>query len=140
VVTVFDYFEDGGLAYIAMEHVAGGSLRPFVCGRSLAEAGGVLEGILAGLGHAHEAGVIHCDLKPENVLVTADGRVKIADFGIARAADVARDWDGTGRPTGTLAYMAPEMVARRPIDHRVDLWSRLRATAIAECRSTGGKG
>lgn len=124
VVTVYDYFEDEGMPYIAMEHVARGSLRPFVTGRSFAEVVGILEGILAGLGHAHAAGVVHCDVKPENVLVTATGDVKLGDFGIARAADVAAaSWQGAGRPTGTLAYMAPEMVTRQTVDHRADLWS-----------------
>src|SRR6516225_3195864 len=85
IVTVHKYFEHGGVPYIAMELVPRGSLRPYVKRLSLAQVGGVLEGILAALAHAETAGIVHRDLKPENVMVTADGRVKIADFGIARA-------------------------------------------------------
>src|SRR5262249_54852842 len=83
IVAVHDAFEHDGTSYIAMEYIEGGSLRPYVGKLGLEQIGGVLEGVLAGLAHAHEHGVIHGDLKPENVMVTGDGRVKIADFGIA---------------------------------------------------------
>ena len=80
-----DYFEHDGTPYIAMEYVERGSLRPYVGRMTLAQIGGVLEGLLAGLAHAEQHGIVHRDLKPENLMVTADGRVKIADFGIAKA-------------------------------------------------------
>ena len=70
VVTVFDFFEHDGVPYIAMEYVAGGSLRPFVGRLALPQVARVLEGVLAGLAHAEERGVAHRDLKPENVLLT----------------------------------------------------------------------
>src|SRR5829696_8546933 len=90
VITVFDYFEHEGTPYIAMEYVDRGSLRPYVGHMSLAQIGGVLEGTLAGLAHAEERRIVHRDLKPENIMVTIEGRVKIADFGIAKATDQVR--------------------------------------------------
>src|SRR3954449_10132952 len=89
VITVFDFFEHDGAPYIAMEYVERGSLRPYVGHLGLAQIGGVLEGVLAGLGAAGERGIVHRDLKPENLMVTSDGRVKIADFGIAKATQGA---------------------------------------------------
>ena len=82
--TVFDCFEHDGTRYVAMEYLERGSLRPYIGRMTLAQIGGVLEGLLAALQHAEARGIAHGDLKPENVLVTADGRVKIAGFGIAR--------------------------------------------------------
>src|SRR5262249_57951364 len=79
------YFEHDRVPYIARELAPRGALRPYVKRLSPAKVGGVLEGILAALAHAETASIVHRDLKPENVMVTGDGRVKIADFGIARA-------------------------------------------------------
>src|SRR6201986_1457648 len=85
IVTVLEYFEHDGVPYIAMEYVPGGSLRPHVGRLSLPQLIGVLEGVLSGLDHAGSAGIVHRDLKPENLMVTGEGRIKIADFGIAKA-------------------------------------------------------
>jgi serine/threonine protein kinase len=111
IVTVHDYFEQGGTPYIAMEYVAGGSLRPHIGRLSLAQIGGVLAGVLAGLAHAERRGIVHRDLKPENLLVTEDGQVKITDFGIAKAISAAQTAGGltaAGTTLGTPNYMAPE--------------------------------
>src|SRR4051794_60858 len=126
IVTVYEYFEEGGTPYIAMEHVDGGSLRPHMAQHlSLPQIGGVLEGLLAGLGHAERQGVVHRDIKPENVLLTADGRVKIADFGIAKASDqmmTAAALTATGSTIGTPAYRARERAMGRPVSPRTALY------------------
>jgi serine/threonine protein kinase len=111
VITVFDYFEHEGTPYIAMEYVERGSLRPYVGKMTLAQIGGVLEGLLAGLAEAEQHAIVHRDLKPENLMVTAAGSVKIADFGIAKATQVADTGafvTATGTTVGTPPYMAPE--------------------------------
>ncbi len=125
VVTVHEYFEHEGTAYIAMEHFERGSLRPRVRRLTLAQTAGVLEGVLAGLATAHGAGIVHRDLKPENVMVTVDGSVKITDFGIAKALEtldggVATD---TGVTVGTPAYMAPEQARGEDIGPWTDLYA-----------------
>ena len=110
IVTVFDYFEHDGVPYIAMEYLERGSLRPWVPRASHAQVAGILENVLAGLAHAHRRGVVHRDLKPENLLVTSDGAIKIADFGIAKAVGEAATSSfrtATGMAIGTPAYMAP---------------------------------
>ncbi|HTP21012.1 MAG TPA: serine/threonine-protein kinase, partial [Solirubrobacteraceae bacterium] len=125
IVTVHEYFEHAGTPYIAMELVPRGSLRPYLKGLSLAQIGGVLEGILAALAHAETAGIVHRDLKPENVMVTADGRVKITDFGIARATQRAGTHyvTATGMTVGTPTYMAPEQAMAGEVGPWTDLYS-----------------
>jgi serine/threonine protein kinase len=126
IVTVHDYFEHDGTPYIAMEYVERGSLRPFVGQTSLAQIGGVLEGLLAGLGLAEQHGIVHRDLKPENLMVTSDGRVKIADFGIAKATNQMQTGaflTATGTTVGTPTYMAPEQAMAQDIGPWTDLYS-----------------
>jgi serine/threonine protein kinase len=126
VVTVHDYFEQDATPYIAMEYLARGSLRSYVGRTSVAENVGVLEGLLAGLDHAARLGVVHRDIKPENVLITAEGRVKIADFGIAKAdrrLDQGSLLTMQGVPVGTPSYMAPEQVAGGEVGPWTDLFS-----------------
>ena len=126
IVTVHDYFEHDGTPYIAMEYVERGSLRPFVGRMSLAQVGGVLEGLLAGLAQAEQHGIVHRDLKPENLMVTSDGRVKIADFGIAKATNQMQTGaflTATGTTVGTPTYMAPEQAMAQDIGPWTDLYS-----------------
>jgi serine/threonine protein kinase len=127
IVTVHDYLEEDGTPYIAMEHLPRGSLRPWVGSLSLTQLAGVLEGILAGLASAADpAGIVHRDLKPENIMVAADGRVKIADFGIAKATQSAVTMQfktAVGATVGTPAYMAPEQALSKPVGPWTDLYS-----------------
>ena len=126
IVTVHDYFEHAGTPYIAMEYVERGSLRPFVGQMTLAQIGGVLEGLLAGLAQAEQHGIVHRDLKPENLMVTSDGRVKIADFGIAKATKQMQTGaflTATGTTVGTPTYMAPEQAMAQDIGPWTDLYS-----------------
>ena len=124
VVTLFDFFEDSGVPYIAMEYVRGGSLRPLVGQLGLPQIFSVIEGMLAGLAHAEEHGIAHRDLKPENVLITTRGGVKIADFGIARAYNaVTGQLTATGTAIGTPAYMAPEQATNDQVGPYTDLYA-----------------
>ena len=124
VVTLFDFFEHDGVPYIAMEYVAGGSLRELVGRLELPQVCGVVEGVLAGLGHAERQGIAHRDLKPENLLLTRRGTVKIADFGIARAYNaLTQRLTAPGMAIGTPAYMAPEQATNEPLSPATDLYS-----------------
>jgi tRNA A-37 threonylcarbamoyl transferase component Bud32 len=124
VVTLFDFFEEDGVPYIAMEYVDGGSLRGLIGTLGLPQVLGVAEGVLAGLGHAEHHGIVHRDLKPENVLITQRGGVKIADFGIARAYNTATQrLTHTGMAMGTPSYMAPEQALNEPLGSYTDLYA-----------------
>jgi Protein kinase domain len=124
IVTVHDFFEHQGTPYIAMEFLQRGSLRPRLQALTFAQVSGVIEGLLAGLRHAHERGIVHRDVKPENLMVSDDARVKIADFGIAKA----RDESGTlltvtGTTIGTPTYMAPEQAMGQAVGPYTDLYA-----------------
>jgi serine/threonine protein kinase len=126
IVTVYDYFDVGGTPCIAMEYLEHGTLRPHVGRMSLAEIGGVLEAVLAGLSLAEQQDIVHRDLKPENLLVAGDGRVKISDFGIAKAMNQVRPGAGltsTGVAVGTPNYMAPEQATARGVGPWTDLYA-----------------
>ncbi len=125
VVAVFDQGADGPFLYLAMEYVPGRTLKDVLRERgrfSPAAALEIMTGVLDGLAAAHASGIVHRDVKPENVLLTADGRVKVADFGLARAqAAVAHT--RAGLLIGTVAYLPPEQVTGAPIGPRSDVYS-----------------
>src|SRR4051794_21089925 len=126
VVTVHDFFEEGGTPFIAMEYLAGGPLRRYQSSLPAEQITGLLLDVLAGLAHAARFGIVHRDLKPENLLVTDDGRVKIADFGIAKATSQMQTGGfhtATGMTVGTPGYMAPEQAMAEPLGPWTDLYS-----------------
>ncbi|MVO89051.1 Stk1 family PASTA domain-containing Ser/Thr kinase [Streptomyces sp. p1417] len=124
VVGVFDQGTDGPYVYLAMEYVAGCTLRDVLRERGALRpraALDILEPVLAALGAAHRAGFVHRDMKPENVLIGDDGRVKVADFGLVRAVDSVTNTTGT--VLGTVSYLAPEQIEHGTADTRVDVYA-----------------
>ena len=123
IVGVYDFGDDGRVAYIAMELVEGHTLSSYLAQKvrfSTTDIASLSVQLLDALGHAHEHGVWHRDVKPSNVIMMRSGRIKIADFGIART-----DTSGltmAGGVLGTPMYMAPEQFLGQAIDHRVDLY------------------
>ena len=124
VVGVFDQGESDGLVYLAMEYIPGRTLRdvvrefgPLTTEQALVFLDPVLEALVA----AHAAGFVHRDIKPENVLISDDGRVKVADFGLARAVSDAGSSATTGMIIGTVAYLSPEQVEHGDADGRSDI-------------------
>ena len=128
VVAVHDQGTDlgTGLAYLVMEHVPGRNLRDLLRERGAlppARALELLEPVLVALAAAHAAGLVHRDIKPENVLLADDGRVKVADFGLARAVEASNLTATTGLLIGTPAYLAPEQVENGRADARSDVYA-----------------
>ncbi|MEV0209961.1 Stk1 family PASTA domain-containing Ser/Thr kinase [Streptomyces sp. NPDC050788] len=124
VVQVFDQGTDGSYVYLAMEYVAGCTLRDVLRERGALQpraALDILEPVLAALGAAHRAGFVHRDMKPENVLIGDDGRVKVADFGLVRSVDTVTNTTGT--VLGTVSYLAPEQIEHGIADPRVDVYA-----------------
>jgi eukaryotic-like serine/threonine-protein kinase len=125
VVAVFDQGSTADLHYIAMEYVPGPTLRELLVARGRLnprEALDIIERVLVGLAAAHDAGIIHRDVKPENVLLGNGTSVKVADFGLARAA-AGFSHTKTGLLIGTAAYLAPEQVASSTSDQRSDVYA-----------------
>ncbi|MFJ4341442.1 Stk1 family PASTA domain-containing Ser/Thr kinase [Streptomyces sp. NPDC088915] len=124
VVGVFDQGAEGAYVYLAMEYVPGCTLRDVLRERgALAPRAAldILEPVLAALGAAHRAGFVHRDMKPENVLIGDDGRVKVADFGLVRAVGSATAT--TGSVLGTVSYLAPEQIEHGTADTRADVYA-----------------
>ncbi|WP_280671977.1 MULTISPECIES: Stk1 family PASTA domain-containing Ser/Thr kinase [unclassified Kitasatospora] len=131
VVNVFDQGADGGVVFLAMEYVPGRTLRDVLGDRgalSIRAALDILEPVLAALGAAHRAGLVHRDVKPENVLITDGGLVKVADFGLVRLlSEAGASVTSTTTPgvvMGTVSYLAPEQIMQSgPTDQRVDVYA-----------------
>jgi len=124
VVQVYDQGADGDVLYLAMEYLRGRTLRDVLAERRVLtprEALTVLEPVLDALAVAHRIGIVHRDIKPENVILTDEGRVKVADFGLARAATASTATVGV--LMGTVAYLSPELVLRGVADTRSDVYA-----------------
>ena len=126
VVGVYDQGKADGHVYLAMEYVPGRTLRdvmkqfgPLTPEQALV----LLDPILEALDAAHSAGFVHRDIKPENVLISDDGRVKVADFGLARAVETSNASATQGMIIGTVAYLSPEQVERGDADGRSDVYA-----------------
>jgi beta-lactam-binding protein with PASTA domain/tRNA A-37 threonylcarbamoyl transferase component Bud32 len=124
VVNVFDQGQDGDMAYLVMEYLPGITLRELLREQrrlTITQTITIMDAILSGLSAAHRAGIVHRDVKPENVLLAEDGRIKIGDFGLARATSANT---ATGAQLlGTIAYLAPELVTRGTADARSDIYA-----------------
>src|SRR4029453_16051144 len=141
IVTIYDIAEEDGTDFIAMEFVQGKTLAELI-GRNRIALNDALDYAVqaaSALANAHAAGIIHCDLKPSNIMVTDDGVAKILDFGLAKLVAV-KEWEDavaattrtaftdrglseTGRVAGTAAYMSPEQAEGKKIDHRSDIFA-----------------
>lgn len=124
VVNVFDQGQDADMAYLVMEYLPGITLRDLLKDYKRLtpeQTIDILDAVLSGLAAAHKAGIVHRDLKPENVLLADDGRIKLGDFGLARAASANT---ATGQALlGTIAYLSPELVTRGVADARSDIYA-----------------
>ena len=129
IMPIYEYGEQNNIPYLVMPYLTGGSLRDLLAKQgllSLDEASKYIEQAASALDYAHAHGVVHRDLKPANFLLHADGRLVLADFGIARIIDnndsAISSLTHTGTIVGTPDYMAPEMAQGEPIDYRVDIY------------------
>ncbi|WP_320537998.1 Stk1 family PASTA domain-containing Ser/Thr kinase [Pseudarthrobacter sp. IC2-21] len=123
VVGVLDQGNDGVTAYLVMEYIKGHTLRDVIRSKGALPprlALALIDPVVEGLGEAHAAGLIHRDVKPENVLIADDGRIKIGDFGLARAVTTSTS---TGALIGTVGYLSPELVLGKTADARSDIYS-----------------
>jgi serine/threonine protein kinase len=129
IVRVHDCGRTGELLYLVMEFVEGANLRQVIRGGELAprEALAIVSELCSALGYAHSQGVVHRDIKPENVIVTTLGRVKVADFGLAKILDPSAGPERltkAAQAMGTPHYMAPEQIEHPlTVDHRADIYS-----------------
>jgi serine/threonine-protein kinase len=125
-VSVFDQGGDAGHVFLVMELVEGRTVRDLLRENGPlppALALSVIEPVLSALASAHRAGLVHRDIKPENILISNDGVVKVADFGLARAVEFDDVAARTGVMMGTVAYCPPEQISRGPCDQRSDVYS-----------------
>ena len=123
IVAVYDFGRAESVAYIAMEFVEGRSLASYLSAKvrfTDTDIPGIMSQLLDALGHAHEKGVWHRDIKPANIIMTTSGRLKVADFGIARIEST--NLTQTHYMVGTPSHMAPEQFLGKPMDRRVDIY------------------
>lgn len=123
IVGVYDFGRDQQIAYIAMEYVEGRSLASYLASKlrfTDTDIPGIMSQLLDALGHAHDKGVWHRDVKPSNIIMTTAGRLKVADFGIARIE--SQNLTQTHYMVGTPSHMAPEQFLGKPMDRRVDIY------------------
>jgi serine/threonine protein kinase len=128
IVQVYDFGSEGDLNYIVMEYIQGKELKDTFDSKQrfdLQAIFRIMGELLEALYFAHQAGVIHRDVKPANVMIDAKGHIKLADFGVARVNDPDAEGEKTriGAVIGTPSYMSPEQMQGLPIDHRTDLFS-----------------
>ncbi len=127
IVTVYDVGRDHGVCFIAMEYVDGHPLTRYLGAGAelpLSARVGIIRQVAEALGHAHERGVLHRDVKPGNILVAKGGRVKVTDFGIGKFTEAATsELTRAGQMVGSPAYMSPEQVKGEKLDGRSDLFS-----------------
>ena len=128
LVTIYEVGEDQGLHFIAMELVEGKTLSSFRDKLTLKELLPIVAQVAEALGAAHQSGIIHRDVKPDNVMVRPDGYAKVLDFGLVKLTEVKSAPGVTahtqlGVAMGTLAYMSPEQASGEAVDHRTDIWS-----------------
>ncbi|MBU2583603.1 MAG: serine/threonine protein kinase [Alphaproteobacteria bacterium] len=126
IVTVYDYVEQDDTPFIIMEFVEAGTLERVTRSRTLLplpQVAEVMAQLLAALGHAHDKGVIHRDVKPANILCPAATSIKVTDFGVARFQNLGLTRDGGGGAIGTPNYMSPEQFLGREVDGRADLFA-----------------
>jgi tRNA A-37 threonylcarbamoyl transferase component Bud32 len=126
IVTVIDRGEEAGRQYIVFEFIDGENLKELVVRKGRLDLHDALEVALEvarGLAFAHDHGLVHRDVKPQNVLLNGDGRAKVTDFGIARSLDVEHSVTQTGTILGTSNYIAPEQASGQPVDAHTDVYS-----------------
>lgn len=124
IVSIYEYGEDNDVAFIAMELVVGKELKEYFDTHDrfeISKCEGIMQQLLDALEYSHSRGVVHRDIKPSNILITQDGQVKVADFGIAKIE--SSDITQAGAVLGTPTYMSPEQFIGLAVDHRSDIYS-----------------
>src|SRR6266576_4430588 len=126
IMTVIDRGEEGGRQYIVFEYIDGENLKELVVRRGRLDVRAALElalQIARGLAFAHDQGLVHRDVKPQNVLLNGEGETKVTDFGIARSLDVEHGMTQTGTVMGTGHYLSPEQASGQPVTPATDVYS-----------------
>lgn len=126
IVGVFDFGEENNVAYIVMELIRGDELKSYFDRKtvfSLADAVRMTSELLDALGYAHEQGIVHRDIKPANIMLDAQLRVKLTDFGVARLSEAGSEHTQAGTMVGTPSYMSPEQITGNPVGPRSDLFA-----------------